>query len=834
MSSELRQNGGLIVKKQRSRTRQRSSHILSESRSLSTLSPTAEEQIDSDVLGTPRGNNNAGNNFNVVQGVREVVSNVLPCTLSPHSSVPFHTLEPLDTGSDKWRKPEEGPVTPSDEECVVNNTSGLDHAQTELYSLVPLGNQTTQHTGGENPRDAYPNGHNSDSTSSQEKLPQRLQDTNNNRMVISMSPRKRKSATSPATSDSRHEDPNWLSWKSSGKRIKLRRQPPPVTKTNSQEESSITEVMQPPPIKQPTAARHTRFRLKGVTLSLCTPGPISEINDLATQRDTNNLPELRVTMPRPVSEPMFPDLVPEYQWGSFKCPSKDPLSSVSQDEDLASLATLAQAMANEPPNNEDSFIEAQERRDPETGIHESPWHAQENGTDDGLVSNASNQANIVAEFCSPGLSPFAIQRKEAHPPRMSKVGPVNGAQGNYSPNLNNISSTTKSPSTYHDYRKDLVARGSSRGSVKALAARFDKPPSMPNDRTETESLSIDSSTGFESPRRLDLVAPYHASPTSPTKTEKSGSLYLTPRSNRNPFPVERNWKGDVERGLIPGAPSISQHISIQRSLGNSKSPQRRRNHSRNMNTPTANFAEGNVNSYSVSPKHIGSRRGSMPKHQGGAYLDRRTDRRNIETKAMSATQPSPAIDRMVYPQPPSHASNEPPANSTQYHRHFRDVSNKTQHYSQKASPRSPRNNLLLHSQIRALQLHIENMEAEMRRLHQHLDTRRTLDVGTLSAQLRETKWEMQTWKSRAEAAEKQIEVLAKVSARPRSTPRSSYISENVCGSTMDYQRENSAMADRTNRGFPETEDDRSAAQLGEFESSGTTIHDTSDAIPGNE
>ncbi|RDL39434.1 uncharacterized protein BP5553_03774 [Venustampulla echinocandica] len=819
--SESQQNDDLMVKKQRSRTRSNSSHILAKSKSISALSPTVEELIDPDLLKTPRSTFKIGKRINVPKRSHEDGNNKPPCSSSPPFDAPVHTPGPLG-GPDTNYKQEGSPTTPPEEECVVSNMSNIDVAPIKMeyhieasdengsHSHMTLENQTTPRTFGEILRSEYPHCQDSDATSSRGKLPQSPQNDDNKELVVSTSPGKRKSTTIRATTGSRHDDPSGQSSEIPGKRIKLRKQHPSDKKKSFQEENFTTDVVDLSPIKQvATSQQIPPFGLKGETWPFYTSEqPGIEISNPAVQREPTHLPELQVTLPRRLSDPMFPDLTPEYIWGSFKSPTKDHLSAISHNEDLASLAVLAQFMPNEPLNKADNNVEAGETHDQETKIHSSLRHAQENGADGGPASNTSTQANSATASCLPELNAFTIQGKDPPLLPMNKYSPVKVVHENYNQKLNSILSTTKTPSTSHDDRKDLVGRGSSQGSVKALAAKFDRPPSTSKGRAGAESLSIDSSSGFESPRRLGLVAPYHASPTSPTKSEKSGTLDLTPRPNRNILLAEHNWKAGVHRGSRQESPWTPQRTSIQQPLGKSKPPQRHRKLSREINNFPAAFAVGSVSPYSVSSEHLELCTGSMAKHQGSAHVDRPSGGGNVERKVMSATQPPQVIERMKFHRPPSNAPNKAPANFMQHPRHFIDASNKTQYRNQESSPRSPRSNSLLHSQIRALHLHIGKMEADMRRLKQDLDTKSTLDIRTLSTQLREAKWEIQIWKSRAETAEKQVEIFSKVSVRSKSnfsrgmrTPRLSHDNENVCGPNMDYQSENPAMADITNRGL---------------------------------
>lgn len=79
----------------------------------------------------------------------------------------------------------------------------------------------------------------------------------------------------------------------------------------------------------------------------------------------------------------------------------------------------------------------------------------------------------------------------------------------------------------------------------------------------------------------------------------------------------------------------------------------------------------------------------------------------------------------------------------------------------------PSSATFLHSQIRKLQRQLEFRTEEVTQLKRQLEAQEHTDVGTLSQQLREARREAQTWRDRAEAAERRVKVFKRFTARLR-------------------------------------------------------------------
>jgi hypothetical protein len=112
-----------------------------------------------------------------------------------------------------------------------------------------------------------------------------------------------------------------------------------------------------------------------------------------------------------------------------------------------------------------------------------------------------------------------------------------------------------------------------------------------------------------------------------------------------------------------------------------------------------------------------------------------------------------------------------------------------------------RSNSVLHTQIRSLQKTLEKKDNEIAKLKQQLMTKGSLDIGTLSEQLREAKRETQMWKTRAEVAEKQVEMFTMLPpGRVNSTRLSSEAAIEIFRSNTDLSDDGIRSDQRTKKG----------------------------------
>ncbi|KAE9370352.1 hypothetical protein N431DRAFT_509460, partial [Stipitochalara longipes BDJ] len=161
---------------------------------------------------------------------------------------------------------------------------------------------------------------------------------------------------------------------------------------------------------------------------------------------------------------------------------------------------------------------------------------------------------------------------------------------------------------------------------------------------------------------------------------------------------------------------------------------------------------------------------------------------------------------------------------------FKDVFTTSRPESPAGSPPLPgRSNSVLYAQIRTLQRQLATKLEEVRQLKKQLDTRGTLDIGTLSEQLREAKKETQLWKSRADIAEKQLEIFTKLPLRPKSrqpsVDLSAKSSRTLARSSTGYPGEAAEMAARIRKALHGMDGTSSPPRWSSEESSDTVIRD---------
>lgn len=154
------------------------------------------------------------------------------------------------------------------------------------------------------------------------------------------------------------------------------------------------------------------------------------------------------------------------------------------------------------------------------------------------------------------------------------------------------------------------------------------------------------------------------------------------------------------------------------------------------------------------------------------------------------------------------------------------------------SPPSGRSSSLLYNQVRSLQRQLSEKVEEIQHLRHQLNTRGNLETGTLSEELRETKRDLQSWKTRAEIAEKQLEILTKMPSRTNSfnhtTSTSSKRSVQYGRSSTDSRKEEGTMSDRIRKALHGMDGADSPRRWASEESTDTVIRDISEVVTGAE
>ncbi|KAG4436805.1 hypothetical protein IFR05_007695 [Cadophora sp. M221] len=154
------------------------------------------------------------------------------------------------------------------------------------------------------------------------------------------------------------------------------------------------------------------------------------------------------------------------------------------------------------------------------------------------------------------------------------------------------------------------------------------------------------------------------------------------------------------------------------------------------------------------------------------------------------------------------------------------------------SPPPGRSSSLLYNQVRNLQRQLSDKIEEIQHLKQQLSARGNLDIGTLSEELRETKRDLQTWRARAEVAEKQLEILIKMPSRSNSLKHthstSSRRSDHQNRSSVDSRKEEGTMADRIRKALHGMDGAGSPRRWDSDESTETVIRDLREVVTGSE
>ncbi|KAK0125557.1 hypothetical protein ONS96_009393 [Cadophora gregata f. sp. sojae] len=158
--------------------------------------------------------------------------------------------------------------------------------------------------------------------------------------------------------------------------------------------------------------------------------------------------------------------------------------------------------------------------------------------------------------------------------------------------------------------------------------------------------------------------------------------------------------------------------------------------------------------------------------------------------------------------------------------------------SQVVNPPPGRSSSLLYNQVRNLQRQLSEKVEEIQHLRQQLSARGNLEIGTLSEELRETKQDLQAWKTRAEVAEKQLEILTKMPSRNNSlkhtTSTSSKRSDRLQRSSIDSRKEEGTMAERIRKALHGMDGAESPQRWASEESTDTVIRGLQDIVTGSE
>jgi hypothetical protein len=202
----------------------------------------------------------------------------------------------------------------------------------------------------------------------------------------------------------------------------------------------------------------------------------------------------------------------------------------------------------------------------------------------------------------------------------------------------------------------------------------------------------------------------------------------------------------------------------------------------------------------TSPPHMNQRllkligNSSLLKFPRPLFVSSQPSSTLITGKILPRADPPPVAHHLNFYRPITTVAQADIASSIHPTSSFKEAYTRSRSTSPVASPALGRSSSVLYTQIRDLQKQLASKDEEVRHLRQQLGARANLDIGTLSEQLRETKREIQMWQTRAEVAEKQVEIFAKVHIRSNSHVTAREIQAQK--SSTEYSVDEKRMAER--------------------------------------
>ena len=492
-------------------------------------------------------------------------------------------------------------------------------------------------------------------------------------------------------------------------------------------------------------------------------------------------PENPIQRPLRSSKSTYGDSAQGIAVRDWAAPSKDPLTRVSVADDLASLAALAHVLEEEPaeteshPNHLENTVGP--NRDQATKPHgmcdvekpstkvvegeprEKPskkFDAFRRRTIEGRLeafearydtTTTSNGLSIIESVGKPkaiegpkysylaGRTPSPVKKpsQQANPKTRSPINIKHGSP---------VVALHTSATDVHVEKTEGSVNNSPRPSVRDLAAKFNtgdsrslSSPSPLKFPSKVPSIDVRAVSDY-SPKDK-IIAPYTTNPPSPAKSQKSDASV---RSVQIPPPLDGKFS----------KPSPPRKL-LRSDVNGSKPLRSVRKGEVTISAKGATILDISKLSACCSP--LGSPQ-RMSLYDGPS------------SNQISESDSSDPIQCPVSP----HVHFEPRKTATTSEQHatiayLNEPSSIPVAINPLASPPPTRSNSLLHAQIRTLQQQLNNKTEEIRHLKQQLGTRGTLDIGALSEELRDAKKELQIWKSRAEVAEKQLEIMATLSSR---------------------------------------------------------------------
>lgn len=454
----------------------------------------------------------------------------------------------------------------------------------------------------------------------------------------------------------------------------------------------------------------------------------------------------------------------EYPWQSIESgivtsqsPSpftKDALKRVSQEEDVASLASLAQVLLSQG-NNELKFATA------------SDIDAEPSSEVD--VANNMLDEKGAAKVLAPHIA--RSEKRNTAIEDNSAVEPLNhkSRTSGRATETNNYPSTPKRPMTTDP---SITPKGRM-GSVKSLAAKFNSA-----DRgTDTISSSSPTRSPILGRGKLGLQAQNsilsnyttNASPVSPARnSSKSSRSFTTVRNLHTPDKMAVSpMQPPLHSGLDVSHPKFASRTN---GSPRAETPSRwrtlRQGKKYRVDTDSCSTMSCTNNLFQILPslQRSGEGNGSsdVTRHPSMGTVLPRPAEPPVAQHLNLARPPSTPLRNVPRPSNGPRSSNGSYLTSPQP---FSSLVNPTPSGSPFGIGFHGRDTSMLYSQITNLQRLLEARTEEVDHLRRQLATKDSLnDLGTLTEQLREEKRETTTWRKRAEMAEKRLERLSQLTS----------------------------------------------------------------------
>ncbi|KAF7899755.1 hypothetical protein EAF00_004091 [Botryotinia globosa] len=477
---------------------------------------------------------------------------------------------------------------------------------------------------------------------------------------------------------------------------------------------------------------------------------------------------------------------------------KDPLSQVSHEDDLASLAVLGQALESpgmsmksevksikstlksDDPTKNDSGIDFHEKREADKPVKkpstpsflrpqlsrknppDTPKSAKVHAHDDrsGIKSNVPRKTDSAAPVITTLVEPKAIQAKgrpsheTASPATLSKVASIremfrkrkSDSRSSKSTEDNHKSEPSRPVTEHHTepHSRKIPTpeptRTPKKVSVRAMAEKFDTVKATPplSSSAPVKSTIPTPIASVDNRRGEGVISPYTINPPpSPTRSIASFKSGKSIRSFRNTGLAQRFQQ--AQEHSSPTKMQAPKRV-LRDFVPEPIPPQVIVENSHEDSVASLRRPLSTSNALTVPLKPVGHQ-SPMPIRQAG----------------MDGAYSSICASDIL-----SLTSSEFEAAHT-----FLQSQSQLAHNATLSKDTLTRGNTVLHSQIRSLQQQVYEKTEQVRQLQRRFEIRSSSDtehIG-LTEQLRESREEVEMWRRRAEAAERKLELMDIIRAR---------------------------------------------------------------------